>query len=91
MKSGFGVQPVEGVDPVSLQIIDQKHNAAAGPGDGICPGNGFQLIEIRNRQGDVGDTKNTPEAQHGEHGDGGFSGAPEDTRDTVGKGKQTVE
>ena len=40
---------------------------------------------------DIAYPDDTPETEHGEHGDGGFSGAPQDTRDTVGEGEQEVK
>ena len=86
----FGIQFVKGVDPVSLQEVNQEDDAAAGPGDGIGPGDGFQPVEVGNRKGDVADPEEAPAAQHGKHGNRGFACAPENARDTVGKGQNRL-
>ena len=74
-----GFHPVEIVDPVSLDQIDEEYNAAQYPGDGVGPGNGGQLIYELHGNGNVGHTNQTPAGEHGKHGDGGFACASHHT------------
>ena len=51
---------IERVDPVRLHEVDGENDAAAGPGDGIGPGNGSQLVDKPDRDGDIADTDDAP-------------------------------
>jgi len=77
--------------PVGFQEVDQENDAAAHPGDGIGPGNGFQLVPDLNRDGNVGNPEYTPADEHGVHGDRCFARAPHDAGDAVGEGQQAIE
>ena len=61
-------------DPVGFQEIDQQDNAAAGPCDGIGPGDRGQFIDKLYGDGNIADPENTPAGEHGEHGNGCLSG-----------------
>ena len=87
----FCFQSVEGVDPVGFQEIDQEHDGTAGPGDGICPGNGGQPVDELNRNGDIADTDEAPADHHGDHGHGCLTGTAHDSGDAVGESQEEVE
>ena len=53
---------VKAVDPVCLQKINQENNAAQCPGDGVCPGNGGQLLMEPDCHGDIRHPEYTPMA-----------------------------
>lgn len=79
------------VHPVRLQEIEQKYDGAQSPGQRIRPENHLDFRDKTQDDGDVAHPDDAPETEHGEHGHGGFSGAPQNTRDTVGEGEQEVE
>ena len=79
------------MDPIGFQQVDQKNDGAAGPGDGISPGDGGQFIDVLDGDGDIADPEDAPAQQHGDHGDCGFSRTPENAGGAVGEGQQTVE
>jgi len=83
--------PVEVMNPIGFEEIDQEDDGAEGPGNGVGPGNGGQFVDDFDRYRDITDPENTPTAQHGEHGDGGLSGAPHNGSDTMGKCQQAVK
>ena len=72
-------------------VTDQEYNAAEQPGNGVCPGNSFQLIPVGERNGNITDSDDTPADQHGRHGHSGFCEAPENTGHAVGEGHQEIE
>ena len=79
------------MDPVCFQEINEEHNAAEGPSDGIGPGNGGKSVDELDCDGDIADPNDAPAQQHGEHGNRRLSRTAHDAGDTVGKGHQTVE
>ena len=79
------------MDPVCFQEIDEEDNAAEGPGDGVCPGDGGELIDKLHRNGNVGHPEHTPAGKHGKHGDGCLACAPHHTGYAMGERKQEVE
>ena len=72
-------------------VADQEYNAAEQPGNGVCPGNSFQLIPVGERNGNITDSDDTPGDQHGRHGYSGFCEAPENSGHAVGEGHQEVK
>ena len=89
--SGWFFRFVKGMHPVHFQKVDQEYDAAAGPGDGIGPGNRGQLIDKPHGNGNIGYPEQAPAGQHGEHGNSGLSGAPHNTGNAVGKGQQKIK
>ena len=73
------------MDPIGFEEIGHEHDGAEGPGDGIGPGHGSQLIDILHRNRNVGDTNDAPASQHHIHGNGGLSGATENACNAVGE------
>ena len=68
-KSGDGLlRFFKTVHPVGFAVVDEKDDAAAGPGDGIGPGYGGQFIDDWQRQADISNPHKAPEDQHGVHG-----------------------
>ena len=87
----FCFQSVKGVYPVCFQEIDQEYDGTAGPGNGICPGNGGQLVDELNRNGDIADTDEAPADHHGNHGHSCLAGTAHDSGDAVGESQEEVE
>ena len=79
------------MNPVSLQEVDEEQKGTARPGNGICPGNGGQLVYVTNCDRNIDDTDHTPAAEHNDHGNGCFACTPQDACDTMGEGKQAEE
>lgn len=77
--------------PVRLQKIEQENDGTQTPRQRISPENHLDFRDKVQDDCDIAHPHDTPETEHGEHGHGGFSGAPQDTRDTVGEGEQEVE
>ena len=77
--------------PVGFQEVDQEHDAAAGPGDGIGPGDRFQPVHEVQGDGDIADPDQAPADQHSDHGHRGLARAPHDARDAMGEGQQAIE
>lgn len=79
------------MDPVCFQEINEKHNAAECPSDGIGPGNGGKPVDELDCDGDIADTNNAPAQQHGEHGNRWLSRTAHDAGNAVGKSHQAIE
>ena len=87
----FGFQTVKIVDPVSLYEINEENDGTQGPGQGIGPGNGGQMLDKPDCYGDVADTDEAPADHHGNHGHRGLAGTAHNGGHTVGECQQEVE
>ena len=79
------------MNPIRFQVVDQEYDGAAGPGEGICPGYGSQLIDKTHGNCDIGHTQQTPGAQHDDHGNHRLSCAAHNARNAMGKCQHAVE
>ena len=82
---------LERMDPVGLQIIQQKHHAAKTPRNGVCPEDGGNIRPHLQRQRDIRHTDDAPAHQHGVHGHLGPARSPHHGGDAVGEGQCKVE
>ena len=87
----LGFQPVEVVNPIGFQEVNQEDDGAEAPGDGICPGNSGKLVDEFDGDGDIGDADDAPANKHGDHGNRSLACAAHNGGDTVGKCQQEIE
>ena len=86
----LGLQPVEVVEPVGFQEIDQEDHGADEPGQRIGGEDHLNFRDVVDDNRDIGDTNQAPGDQHGEHGDHGLASAPHDAGNAVGEGQEEI-
>ena len=87
----LGFQSVKIVDPIGFQKVDQEDDGAEAPGNGIGPGDGSQLIDEFDGNGNIADADDTPANEHGDHGDRGLACAAHNGGHAVGKCQQAIK
>ena len=87
----LGFQSVKMVNPIGFEEVDQKHDTAQSPGDGVGPGYGGQFVDKLDCHSNVGNPEKTPACQHSKHRHSGLACAPHNAGNTMGKRHQTVK